>query len=321
MAHHHARKLAALLQWLAAFETSDDRTLGKGKIYSQNAEDGIIQHILGAIGTEAGGDGVRGGRYVEMGTQDGSECNTRYLRTNFSWTGLMLDGGYSDPSINFQKEFVTVHNVVSLLSKYGFRTPSTASGGFDLLSVDLDCFDFWVTRAVLAAGYRPRILVNEINPALQLSPPGNALSVPHPDDPRARHYWSGNSSTSATAQYTATCWGASGGISSYYGATVSALWKLYRAYNYSMVYCDQYGINCYGVRDDLLAVPVSDFLTPAMLYRRPRYTERHCGHFGPAKIHGRMFVEVCSPSCDENQGRQVPCRATYAHIASNPRRS
>ena len=231
-----------MLQWLGAFETVDDRSLGKGKIYSQNAEDGILQHILSAIGTEAG-DGVRGGSYVEMGTQDGSECNTRYLRQNFSWTGLMLDGGYSDPSINFQREFITVHNVVGLLEKYGLHAtmrpppPSSSStpptspspSPLDLLSVDLDCFDFWVTRAILAAGYRPRILVNEINPSVQLAPPGRpGLSVPHPDDERTRHYWS-HGMNNTTGTYTGTCWGASGGVSSFYGATVSAFWQLYRA--------------------------------------------------------------------------------------------
>ena len=73
-----------------------------------------------------------------------------------------------------------------------------------------------------------------------------------------------------------------------------------------MVYCDQNAINCFGVRDDLLATPASAFLTPAMFYRVPRYTSKHCGFFKPPAVAGRQFVEVCVPNCDQNAGRHFP---------------
>ena len=127
-------RLLSLLRWLAAFEGVDDRKTGK--VFSQNAEDGIIQHIFGRIGTESK-------TYVELGVQDGRECNTRHLRVKHNWTGLMIDGGFHKSEINLQRHFITTANVVSLLEKYGFRS----SKKLDLLSIDTDCFDFWLTRA------------------------------------------------------------------------------------------------------------------------------------------------------------------------------
>lgn len=285
-------RLLSLLRWLAAFEGVDDRKTGK--VFSQNAEDGIIQHIFGRIGTESK-------TYVELGVQDGRECNTRHLRVKHNWTGLMIDGGFHKSEINLQRHFITTANVVSLLEKYGFRS----SKKLDLLSIDTDCFDFWLTRAVLSAGYRPRVLINEINPHVQLAPP-RSLSVPHPNDPRTKHYWISRSSDDVTGSYTSTCWDVSGDVTSYYGASVSAFYRLYRAYNYSMVYCDMHGINCFGVRDDLLQAPmrVSEFLTDRMLYRLPHYTQKHCGHYGPS-AKPLMLVEVCAdPRCEEVHGNQ-----------------
>ncbi len=34
---------------------------------------------------------------------------------------------------------------------------------FDLLSIDTDFKDFWILRELLLAGYRPRVIVMEIN--------------------------------------------------------------------------------------------------------------------------------------------------------------
>ena len=117
-------RLLSLLRWLAAFEGVDDRKTGK--VFSQNAEDGIIQHIFGRIGTESK-------TYVELGVQDGRECNTRHLRVKHNWTGLMIDGGFHKSEINLQRHFITTANVVSLLEKYGFRS----SKKLDLLPLEM----------------------------------------------------------------------------------------------------------------------------------------------------------------------------------------
>ena len=69
------------------------------RVYSQNGEDGIIATIFDKISTT-------NKYFVEFGVEDGRECNTRNLRENFGWNGLMMDGnGYNNPLI--KKEFIT----------------------------------------------------------------------------------------------------------------------------------------------------------------------------------------------------------------------
>jgi hypothetical protein len=45
--------------------------------------------------------------YVEFGVEDGAERNTRLLQAQGGWTGLLMDGGHTDPTIKLRREFVT----------------------------------------------------------------------------------------------------------------------------------------------------------------------------------------------------------------------
>ena len=122
------------------------------RVYSQNGEDGIIQSIFAQIG-------VTDKYFVEFGTQDGSQTNTRNLRhPNSGWNGLLMDGGYEDEAINLHEEFIYDSNIVALFEKY--KVPKA----FDLLSTDTDFKDFWISESILAAGFRPRVIVSEVNP-------------------------------------------------------------------------------------------------------------------------------------------------------------
>jgi hypothetical protein len=38
--------------------------------------------------------------YVEIGTQDGTECNTRLLREHHAWDGILIDAEFKNPDIN-----------------------------------------------------------------------------------------------------------------------------------------------------------------------------------------------------------------------------
>jgi hypothetical protein len=69
----------------------------------------------------------------------------------------LLDGGNEDPSIPLHKEYFTPSNIASLLKKYN------VSKDLDVLSVDADYDDFYITREILLAGYTPRVLINEYN--------------------------------------------------------------------------------------------------------------------------------------------------------------
>ena len=213
-------------RWLSSFPEAEH------SVYSQNGEDGVIQHLLSFVG-------VGGQRsYVEFGTEDGMQVNTRLLREAHGWSGVLMDGGYENASIGLIRTMITEANIVALLQRFGVPHPELG-----LLSVDTDCFDFWITRAILEAGYRPRILINEVNAALA---PYKALSVPHRLDPRAGPN-GGNHSM---------CWGSStrhdDRPTRWFGASVGAFVKLNIRFGYSMVYCESVGINCFSVRNDLL---------------------------------------------------------------------
>lgn len=127
------------------------------KIYSQNGEDGILIALLEILT-------VKYYTYVEFGVENGLECNTRILKDHFSFTGLMMDGGNENKEANLQKEFVTERNVLDLFSKYNIEKD------FDVLSLDVDMFDYWILTRLLRDGlYRPRIIVVETNPTLCLN--------------------------------------------------------------------------------------------------------------------------------------------------------
>jgi hypothetical protein len=189
-----------------------NRNLGKRekKIYSQNGEDGIIEFLLDSIGIE-------NRYYVEFGVQDAAECNSRYLRERCHFSGLLMDGSFSNHSIHLFKEFVTKENINQLFEKY--KVPCK----FDLLSIDIDYNDLWVWRAIHPR-YAPNIVVIEYNATF---PPPISVTVPYQPDER----WDGTS---------------------FFGASLSALNLVAEEKGYSLVYCENLGVNAFFVRNECL---------------------------------------------------------------------
>ena len=138
----------------------------ENQVYSQNGEDGILEFIFENIGTT-------NKIYVEFGTEDAKECNTRYLRYYIfiplnplfiakelsreekGWNvkeSLLMDGSYEDPKINLRRAMFWPDNILELFTRFGVRKE------FDLLSVDMDSYDWWMVEAILEGGYRPRVI-------------------------------------------------------------------------------------------------------------------------------------------------------------------
>ena len=80
--------------------------------------------------------------FVEFGFNGLAGSNTAQL-SSVGWTGLRMDGGNADPTLNLFKEFITPANVCGLFAKHGVPK------GFDYLSIDLDTTDIWVFRAIM----------------------------------------------------------------------------------------------------------------------------------------------------------------------------
>ena len=65
---------------------------------------------------------------------------------------LLMDGDNENPEINLKKVMFWPDNIVQLFEDYQVRRE------FDLLSVDMDSYDWWILEKILEAGYRPRVI-------------------------------------------------------------------------------------------------------------------------------------------------------------------
>jgi hypothetical protein len=188
------------------------------KVFSQNGEDGVIVKIFELIG-------FSNRYYVEIGVEDGRECNTRYLREVYDCQGIQLDRDYSNPEINLYQELITAENINQIFIKY--QVPKE----FDLLSIDVDGNDFYLWLS-LEEIYRPRVVVVEYNSSHS---PGEDKVVPYS---------------------TQRCWDGT----NYFGASILAWKNLAEKKGYSLVYADSQGINLFLIRNDVLIEKNLNFL-------------------------------------------------------------
>lgn len=220
----------------------------EGKVFSQNGEDGIIAEIFRRIGTT--------NRYfVEFGSSDGMESNTRCLLQQ-GWSGFWMDGNpraIARANRRFAAEieakrltanacFITAENIEQLFSSQDVPKE------LDLLSIDIDRNDYYVWKAIEA--YKPRVVVIEYNGNY---PPGIEWVVEY----RADAWYDGTSN---------------------YGVSLSALETLGKVKGYSLVGCNVAGVNAFFVRNDLLHDKFSAPFTAKNHYEPPRYWMTWGGH-------------------------------------------
>jgi hypothetical protein len=202
------------------------------RVYSQNGEDGIIEIIFDKIGTT-------NKYFVEFGVEDGRECNTKNLRENFGWKGLMMDGnGYNNPLI--KKEFITAENINHLFKKYNVPI------NFDLLSIDIDFNDYYVWRAIKK--YNPRVVLIEYNSSI----PYNLSKVVKYEPLRM---WDGTN---------------------YFGASIKTLYLLGKSKGYALIACDSNGSNAFFIKKELIK---NNFLNKKLkdIYKPPNWGKKMNG--------------------------------------------
>ena len=193
-------------------------------VFSQWGEDGIIQHLIRSVPIDREA-------FIEIGVEDYSECNTRFLLCNDNWEGLLIDAGRSHLEtitseglrwryrVDGVSAWVTRENVNRIIAGAGM------SGDIGLLSLDIDGNDYWVLDALSVVS--PRIIVAEYNSVLGAD---QAITVPYRADfdRRAAHFsWL------------------------YYGASLAALDFAAERKGYRLVGTNGAGSNAFWVREDV----------------------------------------------------------------------
>jgi len=204
------------------------------RVFSQNCEDGVTLEIIKRLYNE---DQQK--FFVEFGTENGHECNTRILRDKADWSGLLMDGSHENKQINLHKHFITKKNIVSLLQQY--HVPRH----FQLLSIDIDYNDFYVLHEIVKK-FEIDIIVCEYN------------ATHNPTEDKVVVY------------------DENGGFngSNYFGASLCSFQKLLNAFDYSLVYTEKMGVNAFFVHKKMLINNASKFNLVdeiATLYHPPAY--------------------------------------------------
>lgn len=213
-------------------------------VFSQWGEDGIIQFILEhcEIGHET---------FVEIGTEDYRQSNTRFLVEGSSWRGLAIDGGTAHVDfitssglswkygVTGVSSFVTAENIDQTLKS------NATEGEIGLLSVDIDGVDYWVLESISTVD--PQIVIVEYNGFY-----GSELALTVPYDPSfvRNEYHDSNF---------------------YWGASLAAFDHQLSNRGYGLVACNRAGNNAFFVRNDCLGAMTS--LSVAEAYQEPRYWE------------------------------------------------
>lgn len=200
--------------------------VGSGfKIFSQYNEDGIIQAILRSIRVPIVQE------FVEIGIQDYSESNTRFLLQGCGWRGTVIDGSkklldrLEQSRISWRFGPNIVHSWVTM---YNVNTIIPAGSQASLISIDIDGNDIWLIKGL---EHRPIILISEFNPVFGAAA---KIATPYSDGFDRFHY-----------HESGQC----------YGCSISALAEVCNSKGYKLVAISSGLNNAFFVREDYNTLP------------------------------------------------------------------
>lgn len=189
--------------------------------FSQNGEDGILDVLRKKL--------LKSNRYfIEIGAADGIDNNSAWLVIAEKYRGLMIEGSpelvarakrmvaHYSLGLTCLNMFVDVDSAKAIRAAAQFADP-------DIFSLDIDGIDYYVARALMDAGFRPKIFVVEYN------------SVHGPDAARTIKYSKNFVYTKAHDSEL------------YYGVSIMAWRKLFEGYGYKFVTVDRNGVNAFFV--------------------------------------------------------------------------
>lgn len=269
------RHLVTLTRWqtllqratmLAGITAADGRhadplslTHAYAQVYSQNGEDGMTAEIFRRIGT-------RDRFFVEIGIENGLQCNTRLL-LEAGWRGVWLEGSETKAqeaaqhfrpfvesgALKIFPGVIAPQNIEAVLDRLG--VPAC----FDYLSLDIDQHTHSVWRAMKR---QSRVACIEHNGSI---PPSMAVEVPF--DPAK--FWDG---------------------SNWFGAGLKTMELIGTAKGMHLVGCDLTGTNAFFVTAEETQGRFRAPFTAEAHYQPASYPFlAHTGH--PASREGRRWVQ------------------------------
>lgn len=162
------------------------------KVFSQNNEDGIIDYLIKSLK-------IQNIKFIEIGTENYSESNTRYLYETSICRGLLIDDfcGLENEikkrlkiwkgELKIYNHLINSKNILNVLEFYEFDK------NVDIFSIDIDGIDYWIIKELPPK--ISKIFICEYNPYFG---PDLEITVPNIDNFNRTKY-----------HYSNLCWGAS----------------------------------------------------------------------------------------------------------------
>ena len=248
------------------------------KVFSQFGDDGIVEYLVRRVP-------ARDDRFVEIGVEDYTEANTRFLLEHRNWRGLVVDSAAEhverirarESAWRYELTAVAARvdrdNVNDLLAEHGFDR------ALGLFSLDIDGNDYWVWEALEAD---PAIVVVEYNSVFGAE---RAVTIPYdPAFERARAHFS----------------------HLYWGASLAALAQLGERKEYALVGTNSAGNNAYFVRRELAAGLPAPTVAEAYVESRFRESRDEQGNFTFLTGHERLRAIGSLPVWDVAAELEVP---------------
>lgn len=195
------------------------------KVFSQFGEDGIINFIINNLK-------LKKNVFLEIGTENYQEANTRFLLENNNWSGAIIESNaehikfikkqnyYWQRDLTLVNSFVTKENINLLIDNLVFKND------ISLLSIDIDGNDYWVWKEL---ELKPDIVVVEYNSRF-----GKEKSVTIPYDKNFRRPEKGKKRI-------------------YFGASLLALKRLGDTKGYALITTNSAGNNAFFIKKEHLS--------------------------------------------------------------------
>lgn len=198
------------------------------RVFSQFGQDGIIQYLIHKIP-------IKNKVFIELGSGDFSESNTRFLLMNNNWQGKIVDGNDSHThflqsekgkDIRYRFDIQAITTFIDTKNINSIIATCDVPKDIGLLSIDIDGMDYWIWEAITTIA--PRIVIIEYNSTFGADFP---ISVPYKKDfDRAKAHHS----------------------LLYFGASLKALCLLAKKKGYVFVGTTSAGNDAFFVRKDVV---------------------------------------------------------------------